>query len=114
MRFTPGRHLEQIRELHRALHPELMLHLEFVRDLEGRITCVSMPLLRYRDERRTAEIHAYATSLGVAVANPHTYKMGLGNKKALTPEFLSAKQQFDPFGLMNPGKLEAKTEETIS
>ena len=36
------------------------------------------------------------------------------NKKALTPEFLSAKQQFDPFGLMNPGKLEAKTEETIS
>jgi FAD/FMN-containing dehydrogenase len=114
MRFTPGRHLDQIRALHRALHPELMLHLEFVRDAKGLTTCTSMPLVRFRDAGRTDEIHDFAKSLGVAVANPHTYIVGLGNKKALTPEFLEAKRQFDPFGLMNPGKLEAKTEETIS
>ena len=28
-----------------------------------------------------------------------------GNKKALTPAFLEARREFDPYGLMNPGKL---------
>jgi hypothetical protein len=39
--------------------------------------------------------------------------VGLGNKKALTPEFLAAKREFDPFGLMNPGKLAGVNEHPI-
>ena len=73
-----------------------------------------MPLLRFSDERRTKKIHAYATSIGVVVADPHTYHLGLGNKKALTPQFFEAKRQFDPHGLMNPGKLQVQPEETLS
>lgn len=109
MRFTPGRHLEQIRSIHAALHPELMLHTEFIRDPDGLTTCSSLPLIRYRDEARIDEIHAYAASLGITVANPHTYFVGLGNKKAVTPAFLKAKREYDPYGLMNPGKLVGTT-----
>jgi FAD/FMN-containing dehydrogenase len=110
LRFTAGMHLDQVRALHKALHPELMLHLEFIRDAEGSTTCSALPLIRYTTEARLHEIHDIVRSHGVAVANPHTNSVGLGNKKALTPEFRRAKREFDPHDLMNPGKL-AETNE---
>jgi FAD/FMN-containing dehydrogenase len=113
LRFTAGRHLEQIRALYGALHPELMLHLEFIRDPEGLTTCSALPLIRFKSEARIHEIHDLARALGIGVANPHTNSVGLGNKKALTPEFLAARREFDPFGLMNPGKLAAVNEHPI-
>ena len=91
-----------------ALHPELMLHLEFIRDAAGLTTCSALPLIRYGTHgtpERIDEIHSIVRALGVAVANPHTNSVGLGNKKAVTPAFLRAKREFDPHGLMNPGKL---------
>ena len=88
-----------------ALHPELMLHLEFIRDAAGQTTCSALPLIRYSTPERIDEIHGIVRALGVAVANPHTNSVGLGNKKAVTPAFLRAKREFDPHGLMNPGKL---------
>ena len=113
LRFTAGQHLDQIRALYKALHPELMLHTEFIRDFEGLTTCSALPLIRYRSEARINEIHDLARSLGIGVANPHTNSVGLGNKKALTPEFLQTKREFDPHGLMNPGKLADINEHAI-
>jgi len=106
LRFTAGRQLEQVKAVYGALHPELMLHLEFIRDVEGLTTCSALPLIRYTTPERIAEIHDIVRSFGVAVANPHTNYVGLGNKKALTPELHEAKRAFDPYGLMNPGKLD--------
>ena len=113
MRFTAGKHLDQIRALYKALHPELMLHIEFIRDAEGLTTCSALPLIRFKSEQRINEIHDIARALGIGVANPHINSVGLGNKKALTPEFLKAKREFDPFGLMNPGKLAGVNEHPI-
>ena len=113
LRFTAGKHLDQVRALYDALHPELMLHLEFIRDVEGLTTCSALPLIRYTSEARLHEIHDIVRSHGVAVANPHTNAVGLGNKKALTPEFRQAKREFDPHDLMNPGKLDQTNEFAI-
>lgn len=113
LRLTAGRHLDQTRALYKALHPELMLHLEFIRDPEGLTTCSVLPLIHFRSEERINAIHDIARALGIGVANPHTNAVGLGNKKALTPEFLKAKREFDPFGLMNPGKLAGVNEHPI-
>ena len=113
LRFTAGRQLEQIRALYAALHPELMLHLEFIRDPEGLTTCSALPLIRFKSEARINEIHDIARALGIGVASPHANAVGLGNKKALTPDFLEAKREFDPFGLMNPGKLAGINEHPI-
>ena len=113
LRFTAGRHLEQVRALHAALHPELMLHLEFIRDVEGLTTCSALPLIRYTTPERLDAIHEIVRAHGVAVANPHTNSVGLGNKKALTPEFRRAKREFDPHDLMNPGKLDQSNEFAI-
>ncbi|MEO7761743.1 MAG: FAD-binding oxidoreductase, partial [Casimicrobiaceae bacterium] len=106
LRFTAGKQLEQVRAVYDALHPELMLHLEFIRDVEGLTTCSALPLIRFTTEARLNEIQEMVRALGVAVANPHANSVGLGNKKALTPEFMQAKREFDPYDLMNPGKLE--------
>ena len=105
LRFAPNEHIEQVRAVYAALHPEMMLHLEFIRDAAGATTCSALPLIRYTSPERIDEIHDIVRALGVAVANPHTNSVGLGNKKALTPEFLRAKREYDPHGLMNPGKL---------
>ena len=105
LRFSPDRHIDQVRAVHHALHPELMLHLEFIRDAAGLTTCSALPLIRYTTPERIDEIHDIVRSFGVAIANPHANSVGLGNKKAVTPEFLDARRAFDPHGLMNPGKL---------
>ena len=113
LRFTAARHLDQVRALHKALHPELMLHLEFIRDPAGLTTCSALPLIRYTSERRIEEIHAIARALDIGVASPHANSVGLGNKKALTPEFMRARREFDPHGLMNPGKLAGVNEHPV-
>jgi FAD/FMN-containing dehydrogenase len=113
LRFTAGTHLGQVRALYDALHPELMLHLEFIRDVDGLTTCSALPLIRYTTETRLHEIHEIIRGHGVAVANPHTNSVGLGNKKALTAEFRHAKREFDPYDLMNPGKLDQTNEFAI-
>lgn len=113
LRFTAATHLEQVRALYKALHPEVMLHLEFIRDPEGLTTCSSLPLIRFTSEARIHEIHDIARALGIGVANPHTNSVGLGNKKALTPAFLEARREFDPHGLMNPGKLAGISEHPV-
>ena len=105
LRFSPTEHIEQVRQVHDALHPEMMLHLEFIRDAAGLTTCSALLLIRYTTPQRIDEIHDIVRALGVAVADPHKNSVGLGNKKALTPEFLRARSEFDPHGLMNPGKL---------
>ncbi|MEO8137965.1 MAG: FAD-binding oxidoreductase [Betaproteobacteria bacterium] len=105
LRFEPSTHRQQVRALYDALHPEVMLHLEFVREAEGLTTCSALPLIRFSSAARIDEIHDLIRSLGVAVASPHVNAVGLGNKKALTPEFMAARNEFDPHGLMNPGKL---------
>jgi len=113
LRFDAAQHREQVRAVYDALHPELMLHLEFIRDAAGLTTCSSLPLIRYTTEARLHEIHDIVRGLGVAVANPHTNAVGLGNKKALTREFFAAKRRFDPHDLMNPGKLDRTNEHAI-
>jgi FAD/FMN-containing dehydrogenase len=113
LRFDAAKHREQVRAVYDALHPELMLHLEFIRDAQGLTTCSSLPLIRYTTEARLHAIHDIVRDLGVAVANPHTNAVGLGNKKALTPEFFAAKRRFDPHDLMNPGKLDHTNEFAI-
>ena len=105
LRFSAANYKEQIRALYKALHPELMLHTEFIRDPEGLTTCSALPLIRFTSEQRIDEIHDIVRQLGIGVASPHVNAVGLGNKKALTPEFMRARQKFDPHGLMNPGKL---------
>jgi FAD/FMN-containing dehydrogenase len=104
-RFAPDRHIQQVETLHERFAGEVIMHTEFLRDLNGLTTCSSLPVIRYRSDERLMEIMAAFEAEGVGIANPHTARIGFGNKKMINEAFFETKRRFDPHGLLNPGKL---------
>lgn len=104
--FTPGIHLQQVREVHALFGDELMWHLEFIRGMDGALTCTALPLVRYSTEERLNQIIATLRARGVRVNNPHVNTVEDGKfGGTLSPEAVAMKRRLDPQGLLNPGKL---------
>lgn len=120
--FTAGRHLEQVRAVHGLFgrggsgerggsdesggQAEVLMHVEFIRSLDGALICTALPLVRYTGELRLQEIIDGYRALGVRVNNPHHKHVEDGRfGGTLPPGAASAKRRLDPLGLLNPGKL---------
>ena len=104
--FTPGEHVRQIREMEALLGGEVLMHAEFLRSMDGRITTSALQLVRFSTEERLEEIMALHREHGVRINNPHVYIVEDGKAGgALPPEVVAVKKRFDPLGLLNPGKL---------
>ncbi len=104
--FDPSKYMEQVRALEKELKGEVMMHLEFIRTKEGLINCSGLQIIRFTTEERLNEIMQIHRDHGVQINNPHVYTLEdgkAGNK--LNPEVLKLKDQLDPQGLLNPGKL---------
>ncbi|MGA7802651.1 MAG: FAD-binding oxidoreductase [Gammaproteobacteria bacterium] len=104
--YRPERDLKTMERICRYFGDELMMHLEFIR-ADGAVTCSGLPLIRFSDEARLNEIIRYHEANGVFVANPHTYVIEDGGKKVIDPRQLRSKEELDPGGILNPGKLKA-------
>ena len=104
--FVPGQHVEQITGMEQVLGGEVLMHAEFLRNLEGLITCSALQLVRFTSEERLDEIIRIHRERGVRINNPHTFIVEDGKAGgALPPEIVAMKKRFDPHGLLNPGKL---------
>jgi FAD/FMN-containing dehydrogenase len=103
----PGDNLQTVEHMYRHFGDEVMMHLEFIR-FKGAITSPALQLVRYTTEERLSEIIKYHEAHGVFIANPHSYFIEDGWKRAIDPEHLKFKQMVDPYGLMNPGKSKKK------
>ena len=104
--FVPGRHVEQITEMEGLLGGEVLMHAEFLRNLDGLLTCSALQLVRFTTEERLNDIIAIHRDRGIRINNPHTFIVEDGKAGgALPPEILAVKARFDPLGLLNPGKL---------
>jgi FAD/FMN-containing dehydrogenase len=64
-----------------------------------------LQLVRYTTEERLNEIIRYHEEQGAFIANPHTYILEDGGRKTIDVEQVQFKEQVDPYGLMNPGKM---------
>ncbi len=117
-RFDPARWREQVRALHAALNPEVMMHVEFIRITDGQYTCSGLQLVRFSNEERLNEIMQIYRDHCATINNPHVYILEDGGKlrdmdraAVSAAQRLSAdaavamKRRFDPQGLLNPGKL---------
>jgi FAD/FMN-containing dehydrogenase len=98
------RDLEQILALQKLFGDELMFHMEMMR-IQGQICMAGFPLVKFSTPARLEEIMAIHKAMGARVANPHTYSLAGGSVQPLPESQLTLKQQVDPFGLLNPGKL---------
>ncbi|MEL6440162.1 MAG: FAD-binding oxidoreductase [Cyanobacteria bacterium J06621_8] len=96
--------LERLEQLYNQRGTEIMLHLEFLR-AGGKAVPAGLQLVRYTTAERLNEIIASHESQGAFIANPHVYTIEDGGNKQIDPQKVAFKQQVDPWGLLNPGKM---------
>jgi FAD/FMN-containing dehydrogenase len=100
--------------VHALFGDELMWHLEFIRGMDGALTCTALPLVRYSTEDRLNQIIATLRERGVRVNNPHVNTVEDGKfGGTLAPEAVAMKRRLDPGGLLNPGKLRSWGESAL-
>lgn len=103
--YPHDRVLEKVAEMRELFPDEALQHLEFIR-FGGRVTCSSLPVIRYTDADRLNEIIRLHEECGVFIANPHVFTIEDGSRyKRADADQLGFKHEADPHGLLNPGKM---------
>ncbi|MGE3348728.1 MAG: FAD-binding oxidoreductase [Ramlibacter sp.] len=106
--FVAGQHLEQVRRMEKLLGGEVLMHAEFIRNMDGLMTCTALQLVKFSTEERLQEIMQIHRDNGVRINDPHVFVVEDGRANGdLAPAVLDTKRRFDPFNLMNPGKVRA-------
>ena len=96
--------LERLEQMYQQAGDEIMIHLEFLRAGDKAVPA-GLQLIRYTTEERLQEIISDHESKGAFIANPHVYTIEDGGNKQIDPVKVAFKQQIDPYGLLNPGKM---------
>jgi FAD/FMN-containing dehydrogenase len=106
--FTAGQHLEQVRRMEQLLGNEVLMHAEFIRTMEGQVTCSALQIVKFSTEERLQEIMRIYRDNGVRINDPHVFIVEDGKAGGeLAQPVLDMKKRFDPLGLLNPGKVRA-------
>lgn len=106
--FTPGQHVEQVRRMHELFGDEVMMHAEFIRNIDGLMTCTALQLVRFSTEERLQEIMRIHRENDVRINDPHVFIVEDGRANGELSEAVhAAKRRLDPLGLLNPGKVRA-------
>lgn len=106
--FVPGRHLEQVRRMEQLLGKEVLMHAEFIRNLEGDLTCTALQIVKFTTEERLQQIMQAYRDNGVRINDPHVFVVEDGKAGGDLPAaVIAAKKRFDPLNLLNPGKTRA-------
>lgn len=103
-RFSPDYCLTQMEQV-KAAFPECIIHVEMMRN-QGKLVVAGLPIVRYTTDERMEQLIFYCESIGVSVANPHTWRLEFGGRSPELERLSALKQQNDPYGLLNPRKLE--------
>jgi hypothetical protein len=103
--FDPDAAREQMRRLRERFGNEILFHMEFMKNGQGRVIPGAIPLVYYTTEERLNEMIDYCREIGVFVANPHVNNVEGGGRYRADNVQLVAKHRYDPKGLLNPGKM---------
>lgn len=106
--FDRERVREQIRALKARFGDELIFHFEFTKN-GGVVGPGALPIVRFTTEERLQEIIDYCGTVGVGIANPHVNFLEGSGRWREDDAKLVAKREFDPLGLLNPGKMKGFT-----
>ncbi len=83
---------------------DLLWHLEVVRQ-QGAQRLAALPLVKWNNEDRLYELIAHCKDLGAVLFNPHVITVEDGGLGLVDVNQVEAKKNYDPNGLLNPGKL---------
>jgi FAD/FMN-containing dehydrogenase len=94
--------LEQVHRLQARFGRRVLNHIEFIRTPDG-LNPSGLPALFLAE---IDDVISFCEEIGVHVANPHSYVVKEGGMVKDIPAVVAFKRTTDPFGLLNPGKLE--------
>lgn len=103
--FDPDTVRDQMRRLRERFGMEILFHMEFMKNGEGRVIPGAIPLVYFTTEERLNDMIDFCREIGVFVANPHVNNVEGGGRYRTDNVQLLAKQRYDPKGLLNPGKM---------
>jgi FAD/FMN-containing dehydrogenase len=103
--FSPTECREQFLKLRECCGQEILFHIEFMKNGDGVVIPGAIPIVRFSTEEKLNDMIAFCRSIGVFVANPHVNYLEDGGRFRPDNIQLMAKQQYDPRGLLNPGKM---------
>lgn len=106
--FPCDRDLNLVQQCYEHFGDEVMMHLEFMR-VEGRSTPGALQLVKFSSPDRLNDIIEYHEKNGAFIFNPHAYTIEAGGMKQVDRAQVNFKKQVDPYGLLNPGKMEGWT-----
>ena len=93
------------------LAPEVQMHCEFMRNMDGLVTCTALQIVKFTTEERLQEIMQIYRDNGVRINDPHVFVVEDGKAGGLLPPAShQVKKRFDPLNLLNPGKVRAWTD----
>ena len=104
VRFGFPDHLGLIEKMRDALSPEVLHHLEVLRE-NGKVMFAGLSLVKFTTEERLDEIVRIHEEAGAMVFNPHRYTLEEGGRQTVDDRQLAFKREADPKGLLNPGKM---------
>ena len=104
VRFGYPDHIEKVMEMKEKLSPEVLHHLEALRE-NGKVMFAGLSLVKFTTEERLDEIVRLHEEAGCMVFNPHRYTLEEGGRQTVDDRQLKFKREADPKGLLNPGKM---------
>ena len=102
--LLPQPELEIMKELKSEWGENLLWHLECVCQ-NGVQRLASLPLVKWQGERSMESLISRCKELGAVIFNPHVITVEDGGLGVIDSEQVQAKNDFDPKGILNPGKL---------
>ena len=104
VRYGYPDHLKLIERMRNELSPEVLQHLEVLRE-NGKVIFAGLSLVKFTTEQRLNEIVKMHEDAGAMIFNPHRYTLEEGGRQTVDDRQLKFKQEADPKGLLNPGKM---------
>jgi len=104
VRYGFPEHRDLIEQMRREFSPEVLQHLESIR-MDGKVGFAGLSLVKFTTEERLDEIVRLHEEAGAMIFNPHRYTLEEGGRQTVDDRQLRFKQEADPKGLLNPGKM---------
>jgi len=104
VRYGFPRHLELVEKMQSDFSPEVLQHLEVMRE-NGKVMFAGLSLVKFTTEARLDEIIRLHEEAGAMIFNPHRYTLEEGGRQSVDDRQLAFKREADPKGLLNPGKM---------
>ena len=104
VRYGYPQHKELIAQMREQFSPEILQHLEVLRE-GGKVMFAGLTLVKFTTEERLDAIIKAHEDAGAMIFNPHRYTLEEGGRQTVDDRQLKFKREADPKGLLNPGKM---------